>query len=191
MHSGYNPATYLPKEFVAPIPKQILIVSSTESLRRTRELLFSEAGFGVVSVSGSRDLEHVCRRSRFDLAILGYAYEDDQKQRFADIIRLNCPGTPILEICRVSPVISGADHVLHSPEPMELVNSVQNILLPAKKIAPEDPASRDEGPRLIPLASKPAMQEPAFNARYLELADIALGEKKSAKKKTNGRGRST
>jgi hypothetical protein len=168
---------------VAPIPKQILIVSSTESLRRTRELLFSEAGFGVVSVSGSRDLEHVCRRSRFDLAIVGYAYEDEQKQRFTDIIRRNCPGTPILEICRVSPVITGAEYVLHSPEPMELVNSVQNILLPAKKIAPDDPASRDEGPRLIPLAAKPTMQEPSFHARYLELADIALGEKKTNKKK--------
>jgi hypothetical protein len=168
---------------VAAIPKQILIVSSTESLRRTRELLFSEAGFGVVSVSGSRDLEHVCRRSRFDLAIVGYAYEDDRKQRFADIIRRNCPGTPILEICRVSPVITGAEHVLHSPEPMELVTSVRNILLPARKIAPDDPASRDEGPRLIPLATKPLMQEPAFSARYLELADIALGEKKSSKKK--------
>jgi hypothetical protein len=176
---------------VAPIQKQILIVSSTESLRRTRELLFSEVGFGVVSVSGSRDLEHVCRRSRFDLAIVGYAYEDDQKQRFSDIIRRNCPATPILEICRVSPVIGGAEYVLHSPEPMELVNSVQNILLPAKKIAPEDPASRDEGPRLIPLASKSSMQEPAFNSRYLELADIALGGKKPAKKKGAKPGQST
>ena len=53
---------------------------------------------------------------------------------------------------------------------------------PAKKIAPEDPAARDEGPRLIPLAQKAPLNELAFNARYLELADIALGEKKSKKR---------
>lgn len=167
---------------MAPIPKQVLIVSSTESLRLTRELLFSEAGFGVVSVNGPRDLEHVCRRSRFDLALVGALFEDNQKLRFAEIIRRYAIGTPILEICRLSPVIPGAEHILFSPEPMELVNAVRNVLLPAKKIAPEDPAARDEGPRLIPLAQRAPSPDPAFNARYLELADIALGEKKAKKK---------
>lgn len=169
---------------MAPIPKQVLIVSSTESLRRTRELLFAEAGFGVVSVNGPRDLEHVCRRSRFDLAVVGALFEDNQKLRFAEIIRRYAIGTPILEICRLSAVIPGAEHILFSPEPTELVNAVRNILLPAKKIAPEDPAARDEGPRLIPLAQKAPSADPAFNARYLELADIALGAK--AKKKGVG-----
>jgi DNA-binding response OmpR family regulator len=167
---------------VASVPKQVLIVSSTESLRRTRELLFAEAGFGVVSVSGPRDLEHVCRRSRFDLAVVGALFEDTQKLRFAEIVRRYATGTPILEICRLSPVIPGADHILFSPEPMELVNAVRNLLLPAKKIAPEDPAARDEGPRLIPLAQRAPSGDLAFNARYLELADIALGEKKSKKR---------
>lgn len=167
---------------MAPVTKQILVISSTESVRRTRELLLSEAGFGVVSVSGSRDLEHVSRRSRFDLAIVGFAYQDEQKQRFADIIRRHCPGTPILEICRVSPVITGAEHVLRSPEPTDLVETTKSILLPAKKIAPDDPDSRDEGPRLIPLTHKASQPEPAFNARYLELADVALGHHKPKKK---------
>jgi hypothetical protein len=169
---------------VAQVPKQVLIVSSTESLRKTRELLFSEAGFGVVSVNGTRDLEHVCRRSRFDLAVVGALFEDTQKQRFAEIIRRYAIGTPILEICRLSPVIPGAEHTLFSPEPTELVNAVRNVLLPAQKIAPEDPAARDEGPRLIPLVQKSGLGDLAFNARYLELADIALADK--AKKKGAG-----
>lgn len=167
---------------MTPVPKQVLIVSSTESLRRTRELLFAEAGFGVVSVNGPRDLEHVCRRSRFDLAVIGAMFEDAQKFRFAEIVRRYATGTPILEICRLSPVILGAEHTLFSPEPTELVNAVRNILLPAKKIGPEDPAARDEGPRLIPLAQKTPSPDLAFNARYLELADIALGEKRPKKR---------
>lgn len=171
---------------MAPVPKQVLIVSSTESLRRTRELLITEAGFGAVSVNGTRDLEHVCRRSRFDLAVVAALFEDSQKLRFAEIIRQYAIGTPILEICRLSPVIPGVEHILFSPEPTELVDAVHNILLPATKIAPEDPAARDEGPRLIPLAQKAPLADLAFNARYLELADIALGEKKNKKKGTNG-----
>jgi hypothetical protein len=171
---------------VPTVPKQVLILSATESLRRTRELLFTEAGFGVVSVSGTRDLEHVCRRSRFDLAIVGDAYQGDQKRRFAEIIRRHSPDTPILEICRISPEISGPEYVLYSPEPIELVETVKSALLPAKKIAPEDPASRDEGPRLIPINPKPEAPEPAFSARYLELADIALHGKKAKKKPVGG-----
>jgi hypothetical protein len=167
---------------VATIPKQVLVLSATESLRRTRELLFSEAGFGVVSVSGTRDLEHVCRRSRFDLAIVGDAYEGDQKRRLAEIIRRHSPDTPILEICRVSPEIPSPEHVLYNPEPTELVERVKAALLPARKIAPDDPASRDDGPRLLPFASNAASPEPAFTARYLELADIALNHKKPKKK---------
>jgi hypothetical protein len=167
---------------VRTIPKQVLILSATESLRRTRELLFTEAGFGVVSVSGTRDLEHVCRRSRFDLAIIGDAYQGEQKRRFAEIIRRHSPDTPILEICRISPEIPGPEYVLYSPEPTELVQTVKSALLPAMKIAPEDPASRDEGPRLIPFTSTSAGPEPAFTARYLELADIALNHKKLKKR---------
>ena len=167
---------------MATIPKQVLILSVTESLRRTRELLFTEAGFGVVSVSGTRDLEHVCRRSRFDLAIVGDNCEGEHKRRFAEIIRRHSPDTPILELCRFSAEIPGAEHVLYTPEPTDLVQTVKSVLLPAKKIGPEDPASRDEGPRLLlPISPKHA-QEPAFNARYLELADVALNGKKAKKK---------
>ena len=48
-----------------------------------------------------------------------------------------------------------------------------------EKLSPEDPAARDEGPRLIPLKERrrqPRSFEP--NARYLELADIAIRKRK-------------
>jgi hypothetical protein len=164
------------------VAKQVLILSPVESVRRTRELLITDAGFGAVSVSGTRDLEHVCRRSRFDLVVIGDAYEDSLKQRLAEIVRTHSPGAPILEICRISAVIRGAEHVLYSPEPTELVTTVKGILMPARKIAPEDPASRDEGPRLLPIAGPRGGQEHAFTAKYLELADVALNPKKNKKK---------
>ena len=51
-----------------------------------------------------------------------------------------------------------------------------------RKISPEDPAARDEGPRLIPLRERrkqPRLLEP--DRRYLELADIAILCKKQRK----------
>ncbi len=44
------------------------------------------------------------------------------------------------------------------------------------KIPPEEPAARDEGPRLIPL--DPRKTTPGFE-HYVDLGDIALGRKKS------------
>jgi hypothetical protein len=52
---------------------------------------------------------------------------------------------------------------------------------PAQKISPEDPAARDEGPRLIPLRERRTKPRPlAPDERYLELADIAIYHKKKS-----------
>jgi DNA-binding NtrC family response regulator len=111
-------------------PKQILSVAGTEALRKTRELLLTQAGFLVVSAMTSREINHVCRRTVFDLAVVGHAFEDDQKLKAAETIRQVSPQLPILEICRISPLIPGAEYVLHNPEPEELVKEVNRILRP-------------------------------------------------------------
>ena len=57
-----------------------------------------------------------------------------------------------------------------------------NPHIPPQKLSPEDPAARDEGPRLIPpreRRSQPRSLEP--ERRYLELADIAIRRKKQRK----------
>lgn len=109
-------------------PKQILNVAGTEALRKTRELMLTQAGFLVVSASTTRELSHVCRRTVFDLAVVGHAFEEEQKVKLAETIRQLCPNLPILEICRISPVIPGVEHVLRTPDPGELVREVNRIL---------------------------------------------------------------
>lgn len=49
------------------------------------------------------------------------------------------------------------------------------------KYDPHEPQARDEGPRLIPLG--PVKPEYPFQ-HYLDLADVALNEKPTGKKKT-------
>lgn len=46
-----------------------------------------------------------------------------------------------------------------------------------KPIPPTEPAARDEGPRLIPLEEH--SKEPSRLEHYLDLADTALGLKRS------------
>ena len=51
-----------------------------------------------------------------------------------------------------------------------------------QKLSPEDPAARDEGPRLIPFRERRKKPRPLGpDERYLELADIAIQRKKSSK----------
>jgi hypothetical protein len=46
---------------------------------------------------------------------------------------------------------------------------------PARKLSPDSPEARDEGPRLIPLDLKTA--DHTWGQYALELADVALGHK--------------
>lgn len=109
-------------------PSHILSIAGTDSIRTTRELLLREQGFMVVSATTPREISHVCRRAKFDLIVVGHAFEDDQKVAIGEVLRKDAPGTPILEICRVSPVLPNAQFVLRSPEPSDLVAEVKNIL---------------------------------------------------------------
>ena len=82
----------------------------------------------MVSASTLREISHVCRRSKFDLVVVGHAFEESEKLAIGEILRKDAPGTPILEICRVSRVLPQAQYVLHSPEPGDLVQEIKNIV---------------------------------------------------------------
>jgi hypothetical protein len=113
-----------------PSTKHILNISTIENLRRTRAMMLEGAGFNVTSAATLRETEHICRRAAFDLVVIGQNYSGDEKRRIAASVRTILPGTPILELCRISPEINSPDHVLYDPTPEELVDYVQRLLLP-------------------------------------------------------------
>jgi DNA-binding response OmpR family regulator len=113
-----------------PIDKQILSIAEDESVRRTKHMLLEQIGFSVVSVGTLREVEYVINKSKFDLIILGRGVNQTLKRSVADASRRSLPGTPILELCNVSPVITGAEYVLRNPGPDDLAELVKSIFHP-------------------------------------------------------------
>ena len=93
-------------------------------------MMLEAAGFTVTSAASLRETEHICRRTGFDLVIIGQNFSDDEKRRIASSVRTILPHAPILELCRISPEIQSPDHVLYDPSPEDLVDFVQRLLLP-------------------------------------------------------------
>jgi DNA-binding NtrC family response regulator len=114
-----------------PVDKQILSIAEDESVRRTKHMLLEQLGFSVVSVGTLREVEYVINKSKFDLIILGRGVNETLKRSVASATRVRLPQIPILEICNVSPVVTGAEYVLRSPS-HKLAERVKSIFHPKK-----------------------------------------------------------
>jgi DNA-binding NtrC family response regulator len=111
------------------LEKQILVFAEDPIVRHTKQLVLEHLGFSVISVATLRELDYVLAKSLFDLAIIGRTVTDPHKLLAATSIRTKFPNLPILEICNISPCISNPDYVLRSPNPEDLAEMVQSILL--------------------------------------------------------------
>jgi DNA-binding response OmpR family regulator len=111
-----------------PAGKHILIVVEDPIVRHTKKMVLEHIGFAVIAVATLREVEYVTGKTGFDLVVVGRSVSEESKRAIADTVRRNLPNTPILEACNVSPVISGADHVLRSSNPEDLAEMVKAIL---------------------------------------------------------------
>lgn len=107
---------------------RILLVSSDESLLRTRQMLLEEKGHEVVSALGFvSSLEH-CRAGGFDLFILGHSLSHSQKKRLVETFKRFCPA-PIISLRRRPAYDDGCGADYYSdPEPDALLQLVDRIV---------------------------------------------------------------
>lgn len=122
--------------------KFVLCIVEDPVVRKTKQMVLEHVGANVTAIGTVRELQFLTARSVFDLVIVGRSVGEEAKRKVADAVRRNMPKTPILEICDVSPVITGADHVLHSHDPEDLAEMVKAILQSRPPVydAPETPA---------------------------------------------------
>ena len=79
--------------------KPILSISYEQSLLLTREMLLSDAGFQVTPAKTLRDALECCRKSKFDLIIVGHSIPKNDKQEVVKQIR-QLSSAPVLSIRR-------------------------------------------------------------------------------------------
>jgi len=113
----------------ASAPPQILSVSFDPSLLKTRELLFTGAGFEVRSFLSVPDAVAACRTMSFSLIVIGHSLPLPQRRELIKNIRDLC-STPILALVRHDePTPPDADYLFDpSQSPALLLEKVKEIL---------------------------------------------------------------
>jgi DNA-binding NtrC family response regulator len=116
---------------VAVSNKTILIVSTVESIRSTRQLILQQAGYSVTAVGEWHELETACASLGYDLVILGQSLTPSFKRDAAAFLKAHCPNSAILEIYVVSPVLNDGTNTFRASSPLdprELIRAVAQAL---------------------------------------------------------------
>ena len=103
---------------------RILSIARDQEVAQARESALKNAGFDVMSARDFRELTNLCKRERFQLAIIGHAFDPDIKRAVAGILH-ECKPTPaILEIFEEEPVLENTSAALGSTDVQDLVRQV-------------------------------------------------------------------
>ena len=110
-------------------PVKILSVTFDRNLGATREMLFTQAGFQVATISTIGHAIQMCAAESFDLIVIGHSIPLQQRELLLKEVRRQC-GTPILALCRHGePPLSNADYIFDSADsPGFLLETVTEIV---------------------------------------------------------------
>jgi DNA-binding response OmpR family regulator len=108
---------------------RILSISHDRSLSHTRELLFKQAGFNVVSFFDVDTAIAYCRDHSFDLVVIGHSIPLAERLSLVKALRATC-ATPILSLTRPGDaLLAEADYLFDPSEPpAQLLATVKLIL---------------------------------------------------------------
>ena len=113
---------------------RILSLTYDPSLARTREMLFSGAGFEVSTFSDVEKAIEDCQSNSYDLVVLGHSIPLLERKALVKAVRNRC-ATPVLALLRHGePLVPQADYFFDSTEsPARLLATVQDILRPTER----------------------------------------------------------
>lgn len=116
----------MPEERITP---HILSVSYDEALLRTREMLLRREGYIVTSALGFTEGIEECKKTRFDLFVLGHSIPDKDKRELIRVFHTECDA-PVLALHRHgenTPEEADADAY---PDDIEgFLNAVKKLLM--------------------------------------------------------------
>ena len=123
----------VPLSVIAPLleastARTVLSVCYDTNLARTREMLFSSAGFQVLSALTVSEAVRACSACSFDLIVIGHSIPIKDREALVKSLRRRC-AVPILALLRhgESP-LAGAEYFFDSTEnPALLLETVKDI----------------------------------------------------------------
>ena len=95
----------------------VLCTGTEASLMKTRQFILEQAGHTVFSVSSSQELETICSKHNFEVAVIGQNTPAPLKQEHMALIRRLCPAIKVLELYPpyVGKILDHADAWLEMP----------------------------------------------------------------------------
>jgi hypothetical protein len=108
--------------------KHIVCVSWLPALARTRELLFTDAGWRVTSIVGAEQLSELRITGEADLLVLAHSVPRNEKQLAIQVFRQYCKA-PVLSLLEpYQSLLREADFGVEAISPAAVIDAVRNIL---------------------------------------------------------------
>jgi hypothetical protein len=76
----------------------VLCTGADRILIETRNLILRQAGHTAVPAMEEPELVEACTNQKFDVAVIGQAISNSQKQRLFHLVRKYCPSARVLEL---------------------------------------------------------------------------------------------
>jgi hypothetical protein len=90
------------------LPCTVLSITfQDETSEKTKQVL-EQSSFAVVIASDFKQLEEVCARGDFHVALVESAIQPKVKKAIGRLLNANCPQVPVVEMCHGDPEIAGA-----------------------------------------------------------------------------------
>jgi hypothetical protein len=110
--------------------KTVLVVSRHPHLEDVRKRVLEQAGYSVVAIRTSEQVEEACKNHKIDLTIIGYSVTTAEKRLIAAEALMICK-CPILELWDRKPPLLGRDARVfdhYSLQPQDFLATVNAIL---------------------------------------------------------------
>jgi len=113
---------------------RILLLTYDPSLARTREMLFSGAGFEVSTFLDIDKAIEDCQSNSYDLVVLGHSIPLEERTSLVKAVRSRCATLVLAMLRQGEAPVPQADYFFDSTEsPARLLATVQDILRPTAR----------------------------------------------------------
>lgn len=93
----------------------------------TRKLVLESAKYNVLTAFTGEEAREICSKVPIDAAVVHQHIKGEDMPRLVAELKRQRPGIPVIVVSPHPQKVDGADHVLNSHNPVELVDLISNL----------------------------------------------------------------